>query len=150
MRKLDKAGYDLITEFEGIRLKPYQDSIGVWTIGIGSTFYPDGTRVTKYDPPITENYAKLMFKTVADRFAKEVDKLVKSKINQNQFNSLSSIAYNIGIGNFKSSGLLKKVNDNPDDKTIATSFSGWNKAGGKVVSGLTTRRKKESDLYFKK
>jgi lysozyme len=52
------------------------------------------------------------------------------------------------MGNLKSSTLLKKVNINPNDPTIAAEFLKWNKAGGKIVAGLTRRRQAESDLYF--
>ena len=71
-----------------------------------------------------------------------------SNLNQNQFNALVSFAYNVGTGNFSSSTLLKKVNRNPDDLTIKDEFLRWNKAGGKVLNGLTNRRNEEADLYF--
>ena len=89
-----------------------------------------------------------MFKEVANRFAKRVNELVTSNINQNQFNALVSFAYNVGTGNFSSSTLLKKVNRNPNDLTIKDEFLRWNKAGGKVLNGLTNRRNEEADLYF--
>ena len=89
-----------------------------------------------------------MFKEVANRFAKRVNTLVTSNLNQNQFNALVSFAYNVGTGNFSSSTLLKKVNRNPDDLTIKDEFLRWNKAGGKVLNGLTNRRNEEAILYF--
>jgi len=89
-----------------------------------------------------------MFKEIANRFAKRVDTLVTSNINQNQFNALVSFAYNVGTGNFASSTLLKKVNKNPNDLTIKAEFLRWNKANGKVINGLTNRRIEEADLYF--
>jgi lysozyme len=145
---LDNKGYLLITKHEGLKLKPYLCPAKIPTIGYGNTYYPDGKRVTLLDKDITKQQAFDMFKEVANRFAKRVDELVTSNINQNQFNALVSFAYNVGTGNFSSSTLLKKVNRNPDDLTIKDEFLRWNKAGGKVLNGLTNRRNEEADLYF--
>jgi lysozyme len=100
------------------------------------------------DAPITKDYAFEIFKVIADKFAKRVASMVKKPLTQNQFNSLVSFAYNVGTGAFSTSTLLKKVNANPNDLTIRNEFMKWNKANRVVVNGLTTRRKKESDLYF--
>lgn len=145
---LDNRGYLLITKFEGLKLKPYLCSAKIPTIGYGNTYYPDGKRVTLLDKDITKKEAFDMFKEVANRFAKRVDELVTSNLNQNQFNALVSFAYNVGTGNFASSTLLKKVNKNPNDLTIKDEFLRWNKAGGKVINGLTNRRNEEAILYF--
>jgi lysozyme len=145
---LNNKGYLLITNHEGLRLKPYLCPAKIPTIGYGNTYYTDGKRVTLLDKEITKQQAFDMFKEVANRFAKRVDELVTSNINQNQFNALVSFAYNVGTGNFASSTLLKKVNRNPDDLTIKDEFLRWNKAGGKVINGLTNRRNEEADLYF--
>ena len=145
---LDNKGYLLITKFEGLSLKPYLCSAKIPTIGYGNTYYPDGKRVTLLDKEITKKEAFDMFKELANRFAKRVDTLVTSNLNQNQFNALVSFAYNVGTGNFASSTLLKKVNKNPNDLTIKDEFLRWNKAGGKVINGLTNRRNEEADLYF--
>jgi len=145
---LDNKGYLLITKHEGLKLKPYLCPAKIPTIGYGNTYYPDGKRVTLLDKDITKQQAFDMFKEVANRFAKRVDALVTSNINQNQFNALVSFAYNVGTGNFSSSTLLKKVNRNPDDLTIKDEFLRWNKAGGKVLNGLTNRRNEEAILYF--
>jgi lysozyme len=145
---LNNKGYLLITNHEGLRLKPYLCPAKIPTIGYGNTYYTDGKRVTLLDKEITKQQAFDMFKEVANRFAKRVDELVTSNINQNQFNALVSFAYNVGTGNFASSTLLKKVNRNPDDLSIKDEFLRWNKAGGKVINGLTNRRNEEADLYF--
>jgi lysozyme len=145
---LDNKGYLLITKHEGLKLKPYLCPAKIPTIGYGNTYYPDGKRVTLLDKDINKQQAFDIFKEIANRFAKRVDTLVTSNINQNQFNALVSFAYNVGTGNFSSSTLLKKVNRNPDDLTIKDEFLKWNKAGGKVLNGLTNRRNEEADLYF--
>lgn len=146
--KLDNNGYKLITKHEGLSLKPYLCPARIPTIGYGNTYYPDGKRVTLLDKEITKEQAFEMFKEVADRFAKRVNSLVTKPLTQNQFNALVSFAYNVGTGNFSSSTLLKKINVNPNDLSIKSEFMRWNKAGGKVLTGLTNRRNEEATLYF--
>jgi len=145
---LDNKGYLFITKHEGLSLKPYLCPAKIPTIGYGNTYYANGKRVTLLDKEITKQQAFDMFKEIANRFAKRVDELVTSDINQNQFNSLVSFAYNVGTGNFSSSTLLKKINKNPNDLTLKAEFLRWNKASGKVLNGLTNRRNEEADLYF--
>jgi len=148
--KLNDKGYNLIKEFEGLKLKPYLCSAGVPTIGYGSTYYENGTKVKLTDAPITKERADALFKIVADDFAKRVVPLIKKPITQNQFNALVSFAFNLGVRALQNSTLLRLVNINPNDANIAKEFLKWNKAGGKVVQGLTNRRIKESALYFSK
>lgn len=153
---LDTKGYSIIGGFEGLSLVPYLCSAGVPTIGKGNTFYPNSRKVTMKDKPITAAYAEEIFRFVADMFAKDVATLIKSTVNQNQFNALVSFAYNLGTDidaddipeGLGDSTLLKKVNANPKDPAIAKEFIKWNKAKGVVVSGLTKRRIKESQIYF--
>jgi len=146
--KLDDNGYKLIQGFEGLSLVPYKCQAGISTIAYGATFYPSGKKVTMQDAPISLATAKWMFKETADKFAADVDKMIKANINQNQFNAIVSLAYNIGLAGLAKSSLLKKVNANPSDPTITNSFMIWNKAGGKVLNGLTKRRAIEAKLYF--
>jgi lysozyme len=146
--KLDENGYKLLMGFEGLSLKPYLCSAGVPTIAYGSTFYPSGKKVTMQDSPINLSTANWMLKETADKFAVDVNKLIKANLNQNQFNAIVSISYNIGLAGLAKSSLLKKVNTNPSDPTIRNSFLIWNKGGGKVLDGLTKRRTKEANLYF--
>jgi len=146
--KLNTQGYRLICMFEGFSAKPYLCSAKVPTIGYGNTYYLNGKKVTLLDKPITELEAFEMFKAIADKFADKVSKLVTSPVDQNQFNSLCSLCYNIGPANFQKSTLLKKVNFNHNDPSIRAEFLKWNKAGGQVLKGLTIRRTAEADLYF--
>lgn len=148
--KLDKKGLDLIAEFEGLRLKPYLCSAGVPTIGYGSTFYENGTRVKLTDTPITKQRAEQLLKNTADKFAERVAILITKPVTQNQFNALVSFAFNVGVSALKVSTLLRLVNNNPNDANIAKEFLRWNKAGGRVIQGLTNRRIKESAIYFTK
>jgi lysozyme len=146
--KLDNNGYLLITNFEGLSLKPYLCSAKIPTIGYGNCYYSDNKRVTILDKEITKLQAFEMFKTIADRFASKVSNLVKTPLNQNQFNACVSLAYNIGMANFMNSTLLKLVNKNHNDILIGLEFKRWNKVNKKVVAGLTRRRNYEADIYF--
>ena len=146
--KLNKAGADLIKSFEGLRLDAYLCSAGKPTVGFGSTFFEDGTPV-KLGDKITKERADSLFEKVSDSFAAKVKGLIKSDINENQFSALVSFSFNVGIGNLKSSTLLKKVNANPNDPTIMQEFKKWNRASGNVLAGLTRRREAEANLYFK-
>lgn len=146
--KLDNRGYMLICEFEGFSSKPYLCPAKLATIGYGNTFYKDGKKVTMVDKEITKVEAFDMFKDIADKFAKKVSSCVKTPINQNQFNSLVSFAYNVGVANFMNSTLLKRVNANHNDPDIRTQFLRWDKVGTKKLSGLTKRRIYEADNYF--
>lgn len=146
--KLNKAGADLIKSFEGCKLTAYKCSANKETIGYGNTFYEDGSPV-KLGDTITQERAESLFVMISDSFAAKVKPLITSAVTENQFGALVSFAYNCGIANLKSSTLLRKVNANPNDPTIRNEFDKWNKAGGKVLAGLTRRRKAEADLYFK-
>ncbi len=141
--RLDENGLKALHEREGLRLKPYLDTQGVLTIAMGNTYYSDGRKVTMQDNALTNEQAQWLAKTTADKFALEVDKLVKSNINQNQFNALVSLAYNIGINGFKNSTVLRLVNANPDNAKIQDAFMMWTK--NKELIG---RRKSEVKQYF--
>ena len=152
MRTLDTFGYKLIQQFEGLSLKAYaatesEKQRNIWTIGYGNITYLDGTKVKKGDE-ITREQADLMFKQTANKFALDVANLIEVCLTQNQFNALVSLAYNIGIGAFKDSTLLRMVNASPNNPSIKEQFLRWKIAGGKVVQGLLNRRIKESEVYF--
>ena len=147
--KVNKFGIETMHHFEGCKLTAYQCPAKVWTIGWGNTYYPDKTPVKQGDV-ITQEQANALFETVMNNFALGVKKCLTKEVNENQFSALVCFAYNVGIGSLQKSTLLKKININPNDETIAGEFGKWTKAGGKVLLGLVRRRKAESDLYFKK
>jgi lysozyme len=144
---INPATRALIRRYEGCRLKAYQCSAKVWTIGWGSTFYEDGSKVQMGDT-ITQERADRLFVILLDQFAAQVRPLIKQPLNDNQFGALLSFAYNAGVGALQRSTLLKLVNANPNNPLIRQEFNKWNKAGGKVLLGLTRRRTAEADLYF--
>jgi len=145
--RISQKGLNLIQRFEGLSLKPYKCPAGIWTIGYGTTFYTNGIKVKETDNPISQAEATNLLIEVLKHYEQSVDSFCRDDITQNQFDALVSFCYNVGAGSLKSSTLLKKVNANPNDETISLEFMKWNKGGGKVLKGLTERRKAEADLY---
>jgi len=141
--KLDESGYKSLHKREGLRLKPYLDTKGIPTIAMGNTYYLDGTPVKMSDKPITKEQAEELGMLIANNFSVFVDGLVKSDVNQNQFNALVSLAYNIGKTGFKNSTVLRFVNSDPNDRKIGNAFMMWTKN-----KELIDRRKSEVEQYF--
>ncbi|EPF72535.1 lysozyme, partial [Acinetobacter gyllenbergii] len=136
--KTSQVGINLITSFEDLVLTAYDDGVGVWTIGFGTTIYPNGIKVKRGDS-CTKAQAMSFFQHDLRRFEATVNQVVKVTITQNQFDALVSLTYNIGEGAFKDSTLLKKLNAG-DFMGAADQFPQWNKGGGKVMKGLVRRR----------
>ncbi len=130
----------LVAKFEGCRLKAYQDVVGIWTIGYGQT------NGVKRGMVWTQKQADDDLLTTLDEFGRGVAQLIHVPIDQNQFDALVSFTYNVGLGNFKTSTLLRKLNAN-DFVGAHDEFVRWNKAGGKVVLGLTHRREAEAAVF---
>lgn len=145
--KTSKAGLDLIKQFESFRAAPYLCSAGVPTIGYGTTVYPNGIKVKLSDQKITQQLAESFLQFHVNAIEKDVSRLVKVILSQNQFDALVSFAYNVGVGAFGDSTLLKLLNAGDIDGT-SKQFARWNKAGGKVSNGLTRRRNAEKALFL--
>ena len=148
MKKTAQKGIDLIKKYEGFMAKAYLCPAGVPTIGYGNTFYPNGVKVKMGDPPITEARASEILLTVLTKYEDAVNRYAQKPINQNQFDALVSFTYNLGMGNLRTSTLLKKLNINPADASIAAEFLKWTRANGVVLAGLKRRRTEEAQLYF--
>ncbi len=147
--------YSFIKQKEGLVLHPYLDTAGVATIGYGSTMYDNGKRVRMSDPPIMQSYAQQLLEwEVKNKSSVIIGLLGNVKLNTNQFDAILSLVYNIGVGGFERSTLLKKIRVNPFDTLIRNEFMKWNKIHKKgnlmIDNGLTARRKHEADLYFSK
>jgi lysozyme len=140
---------NLIKLFEGYKAKSYLCPASVVTIGWGSTMYTDGRKI-KMGDTINEQQAEQMLMWELKNKSNALHGL---NLNQNQFDSLLSFVYNLGIGAFAKSTLRKKILTNPNDPTIKDEFMRWNKArvGGELMElkGLTRRRTCEAELYFK-
>ena len=152
---LSTQGETLIKHFESCKLEAYKDSVGIWTIGWGNTKYENGAPVKKGDE-IPQWRADQLFGRIVQRFVNDVNYLTKDVYLKNhQFDALVSFAYNVGsdidLDNVSEglgdSTLLKLVLNNPANPDISKEFLKWNKAGGKVLAGLTRRRKSEAHLY---
>jgi len=146
INQISPGGLRLIKLFENITLKPYLCPAGIPTISIGCTYYPDGTKVKMTDPPISEARATEIFLNVIKHYEHSVDSFCRDDINQNQFDALVSFCYNLGAESLKSSTLLKVLNAGDYDN-CAEQILRWDKANGKVLAGLTRRRKAEAALF---
>lgn len=147
-KTINKIGLKLIAQFEGCYLQAYLCPANVWTIGIGTTIYPNGVKVKKGDKCTLEQAHEYLAHDMIE-FEKTVNDSVKVPLSQNQFDALVSLTYNIGSTAFKNSTLLKKLNAK-DFTGAADQFLRWNKGGGKVLKGLVRRREAERALFLKK
>ena len=132
---------DLIKKWEGCKLTAYKCSADVWTIGWGST----GQGI-KEGVVWTQAQADSRLAADVRKFAAGVFGAVTARANANQLGAMISLAYNIGLGAFRSSTLLRLFNAG-DTSGAHAQFPRWNKAGGKVVNGLTNRRKDEAAVF---
>lgn len=137
-------GVELICHFEGLKLERYRDAVGLWTIGYGHLILK--TEMEKLIK-ITTGEAKTLLRKDLRRTEQGVQKLVSASVTQNQFDALVSFAFNLGVGSLKKSTLLRKLNAG-DVQGAALQFKSWNKAGGKVLTGLTRRREAEMKLFL--
>lgn len=136
-----QAGRDLIKKYEGLRLKAYKCPAGVWTVGYGHT------RGVTSSTEISQSMADLFLQDDIRPLERYINKL-GINFRQGQFDALVSFMFNLGEGNFNKSTLKKKILAGGNDDDIAAEFKKWNKAGGKVLDGLTKRREEEAELWL--
>lgn len=141
-----EEGIALIKKWEGFRKGAYQDSVGVWTIGYGTTAAANVGINPKRGDTVTEEQADTFLRLYVAREEKGILNLVKVPLNDNQLSALSSFVYNLGLPAFKGSTLLRKLNAG-DYKGASAEFPKWNKAGGKVLRGLVSRRAEERAMF---
>lgn len=140
--KTSNEGIELIKHFEGLESKAYVCPGGKWTIGYGHT------KGVKPGDVVTEEQAEELLRADLIEAERYVATYVHAPLRQNQFDALVSFVYNVGCGNFRRSSLLKEVNCDADNfGDIRPRFMASCKSKGKVISGLTRRRKAEADLY---
>lgn len=150
-RRISAEGLDLIKRFEGCELVAYPDpdsSTGEpWTIGFGTTVYPNGRKVRPGDR-ITEAQALEYLDHDVARFEQAVNRLTGGVTTQGQFDALVSFTYNVGEGDrgLKRSTLLRLHNEG-DYAAAANQFARWKYNDGKVSNGLIRRRAAEAALY---
>lgn len=134
--KTSSKGIALIKSFEGCRLQAYRDSVGVLTIGYGHT------GDVKEGQVISQGFAEELLKEDLTRFERNVTRYTPFEMNQNQFDALVSFAFNCGAGN------LKKLVSGRNKDQVARKILEYNKAGGRVLAGLTRRRQAERALFL--
>jgi lysozyme len=144
---INQASLNLIKEYEGFRAKAYQDSVGVWTVGFGTTAAAGVGIDPKPGMVITQAQAENYLAAAIEKFSAQIAPAITHPANPNEFGAMVSLAYNIGPGAFKRSSVLRRFNAG-DKQGAAAAFKMWNKAGGKVLAGLTRRREAEAKLFL--
>lgn len=139
--KASQQAYNLIREFEGLRLQAYQCPSGIWTIGYGHT-----TNVVP-GTAITQLQANLLLQEDITQCENILNKY-NLALTQNMYDALISFIFNVGAGNFHCSALLSKIKVNPYDSSICDEFLKWIHSRGKPLAGLQRRRMAEMKLYF--
>lgn len=135
-----KKGIALVKHYEGFRAQAYYCPAGVPTIGYGTT------NGIKMGMKITEAQGEAYLQADLRKFEAAVNRVVRVKLNQAQFDALVSFTYNLGEGALASSTLVKLLNQGRYD-LVPDQLLRWNKAGGRVLAGLTKRRESEADLF---
>jgi lysozyme len=143
MRKINQAGIEIIKQSEGCRLKAYKCPAGVWTIGYGHTKGVVPTSILQSQ----EQAEQLLYNDLLE-YSSAIESLIVVPLNDNQFSSLVSFIYNVGINGFKNSTLRKKLNTG-DYNSVPEQMIRWTKGGGKSLPGLVKRRNLEIDLFRK-
>ena len=138
--KTSEYGIDLIKHFEGCVLTAYKCPAGVWTIGYGHT------KDVQPGDEWSESHADHMLEVELEEYENYVNTAVKVPLQQNQFDALVSWTYNLGGGNLNASTMLKVLNAGEYDE-VPNQMLRWNKAGGKVLEGLTRRREAEGNMF---
>lgn len=139
--KASQKAIDLIKEFEGFEPRPYDDAVGIKTIGYGHVIRP-GESFTG----LTESEATSLLCKDLEKAENAILGYVERPLSQGQFDALCSFVFNLGSGNFSKSTLLRKINAG-DFAGAADEFKRWDKAGGKVLAGLTRRRLAEAEIF---
>ena len=140
LMNLGYNGTKILKFFEGCRLTAYQDSVGVWTIGYGHT------KGVHAGMSITQEEAEQMLLIELEEYEGYIEKYVIVPLTQNQFDALVVWVYNLGPTNLRRGTLLKELNSG-NYTAAGKEITKWNKAGGKVLTGLVKRREAEAELF---
>jgi lysozyme len=143
-RMTSRAGRNMIESFEGRRNKAYRDVGGVYTCGIGCTG-PDINADTVWTDDEVEEY----FSAALRRVEVGVNRLATVPLSQNQFDSLVSLAFNVGLQNFKTSTLLRLLNRG-EYRLAAAEFGRWIHVSGAVLPALVRRRRREAEMFLQR
>ena len=153
--RTNEAGLALIKSFEGIHdgntatplLEPMRDCVGIWTLGYGSIYGLDGRRVTARHRAITMAQADKLFLRDIQRTERQLVRLVRVRLSENQWSGITSFVYNVGSGNFQASTLRSCLNRGQFQRA-ADEFPKWRRAAGRILPGLVRRRAAERALFL--
>ena len=141
MQNMSEAAIEELKVHEGLRLKAYADPVGVWTIGWGHT-----RNVQPHDSITLAEAHSFLMMDIAD-----AEECVRNRtlvpLTQGQFDALVSFAFNVGCGAFGRSTMLRMLNQK-DYQGAADQFPRWNRAGGRVLRGLSNRRQDERRRFI--
>jgi len=144
---INESGLSIIKVFEGFSETVYRDPVGIPTIGYGSIWDLDGSRIKIGRPSISKAEAVLLLQRELEHVEKSIRWLVQAPLTSNQFSALASWTYNLGSGNLKASTLRKKLN-RENFQGAADEFPKWRRAGGRILKGLVRRRAAERELFL--
>ena len=152
--KTVSAAENLIKDFEGEYLDAYIDPVGIPTIGYGSIRNYDENRPVRLGDKISQDTALRWLRIETSKIVPQIKAKIKVPVNQNEIDALTSFVYNVGIGAFSRSTLLRKLNAGASRAEVAAEFDKWNKGRVRGVlvelPGLTRRRNAEKQLFLKK
>jgi lysozyme len=166
--KISDEALTMLKHHEGVRLKPYQDVVSLWTVGVGHLMFPQQaalpnrgkgkegyTGMFREDfqiPPedkrtLTMAEVDGILKSDLQRFERGVHIQCPGDLTQGMYDALTSFAFNLGLGGLQRSTLRQKVNRG-DKEGAAEEFLKYTKAGGKVYPGLVKRRNDERAMFL--
>jgi lysozyme len=145
--KTSNVGLQLIKHFEGVKLKPYRDCVGLWTVGVGHLIGDGHSLPDSWNRPFTIEECDALLAKDVRKFELGVARYINVQLTQNQFDALISFAFNLGLGTLQRSTVRQALNRGDKEKA-SRSLLKYNKAGGKVVKGLDLRRKAEAKLLL--
>jgi lysozyme len=143
---LSDNGIKFITQWEGFSPIAYKDVAGYWTIGYGHLILPNEQHLMA--ATLTKQEAMSLKKKDAGIAEAAIRGQVLAPLNQNQFDALVSLIFNIGSAAFRDSTLKERINAYDTQERITEAWLRWNRAGGRFVQGLANRRKAEAELFF--
>jgi lysozyme len=153
--RISEKGLRLLMQWEGFRPSAYDDGAGYPTIGVGHKLRPEeaqagavniGGQAVPYAGGITEPQAEALLRQDLAMVEAAVNSQVAKALSQNQFDALVSLAFNVGVGAFSRSTLLRLINAGRLD-AVPNEFMRWVYAGQKKVPGLVRRREMEVALW---
>jgi len=145
---ISEQGLEFIKRHEGFNPNPFINKFNRLAIGYGSTHYENGTRVRISDGPIERLHGDYLLRFYIHKYEECVRKYATFELQQHHFDILVSFCYSVGLGSFKSSGLLRRANEDHTDTAVALQFVRWNKIENRFHKDLAIRRQEEANIFF--